>query len=111
MGYAVVYSLYVGAMSLLRGSAYYDRYQMSGWSIVATYCAVGLTGGIALGLLRPLARWALGVAFIGWVIGTLVLGGIAIAMKGLGRQQLIDGMILGALVGPITAVLLRRRLT
>jgi hypothetical protein len=110
MGYAVAFSLYVGALSLLRGSVQYDRYQMSAWSIVATYFAVGLAGGIALGLLRPLTRWALGVAFVGWVVGTLVYGGIAIVMKGFNRQQVIDGMVLGALVGPIAAVLLRRKL-
>lgn len=110
MGYALAFSLYVGALSLLRGSARYDRYQMSAWSIIATYFAVGLAGGVALGLMRPLTRSALGVACIGWVIGTLFYGGIAIAMKGFGRQQLVDGMVLGALAGPIAAVLLRRRL-
>jgi len=109
LAFAAAFSLYVGALSLLRGSAQYDRYQMSAWSIIATYFAVGLPGGAALGLLRPLTRSALGVAFVGWIVGTLVYAGIGIAMKGFDWQRLVDGMVLGALVGPVAAVLLRRQ--
>ena len=107
--YAVIYSLFVTAMAILRGSTEYPDQGLNTWIIIATYFALGLVGGVTIGLLRPLLRWGLGAAFVGFVIGTIIFLGIGVAQDGWSRGVLNKALILGALSGPLTAFLIRRQ--
>ena len=107
--YAVIYSAFVIGMAILRGSTEYPEHGLNTWIIIATYFALGLIGGVTIVLLRPLLQWGLGAAFVGFVIGTLIFIGIGVAQDGWSREALTDGVMLGAISGPLTAFLIRRQ--
>ena len=107
--YAVIYSVFVIGMAILRGSTQYPEHGLNTWTIVATYFALGFGGGVTIGLLRPLLRWGLGAALVGFVMGTILFIGIGVAQDGWSRTVLNEGLILGALSGPLSAFLIRRQ--
>lgn len=109
LAYAVMFSAFIVVMAVLRGSTTYPHLGVTTETVVAVYFVVGLAGGAMLGLLRPLLRYRLGVAFVGWIVATIVYTGAGISMDGWGLRQLAFGSALGALVGPLCAFIVRRQ--
>jgi hypothetical protein len=97
---ATCFSAWVLLLVLLRGSAWFDKYEMSAWQIIATYYGTGLVGGLVLGVCWPLTRTSWGAVALGSMIGALVYAGVGISMDGaLSWKALGEGLILGVPIG------------
>src|SRR5687768_5661681 len=71
---------YAALVALIGGSAALESYSFHLFEIVAIYFVAGIAGGIAAGLLRPMARSRGGATVMGALIGPLVYGAIAFGM-------------------------------
>ena len=76
--FATAFSLWVLAASLLRGSFDWPQYGTTTWGVVAAYYVAALIGGTAVGILRPLSNWRIGTFVLGWIVGSLVYGAVAV---------------------------------
>jgi hypothetical protein len=99
LAFAALFSLWVGLLALLSGSARFDKYEMSAAAIIRTYFAVALVAGIVLGVLRPITETALGRVFVGSIVGTAVYTGIGLSMYGPDKFTFVGGAILGIPMG------------
>jgi hypothetical protein len=97
---ATCFSAWVLLLVLLRGSPWFDKYQMSAWQIVAAYYAAGLLGGLVFGVLWPLSRTSWGAVVLGSLIGVIAYAAVGMIMHGaLSWQSVHDGMVLGVPIG------------
>src|SRR5687767_16029003 len=83
LGLAGLYCAYAVALFALRGNTPFEAHNVPLAGVLAAYVAGGVAGGTMYGLLHPFARFALGRAFSGAVIGTIVFCGIYIVTEGL----------------------------
>jgi hypothetical protein len=101
--FACFYSLYVCGLYLLEGSAPFTRLGTTLGVVIGTYFFGGISGGVAVGVLKPLARWRVGAILVGIVAAFFVFFGIAVASDGLpsrwGRDQWITLTVLPILFG------------
>jgi len=88
-------SLFVLVLAALRGSTEYPQYGMTTWSVIESYFVVGLPAGLLVGLLRPLLRWRVGGALVGYLAAAVIYCGIGIIMDGVSRTTLIVGALCG----------------
>jgi hypothetical protein len=95
---ATAFSAYVLVLSLLRGSLYWPKYEMTTGQIVAGYFGAAIVAGPVVGLLWPLTRWQSGAAVVGTLGGTIIYGAIGVAM-GHAREAWFIGLIPGVLIG------------
>jgi hypothetical protein len=79
---AAAYCAWVIAVYILRGSAPFDRLGITLRAALGTYVAVGIVGGLIVGLLRPLTKWRPGAYFVGLVAGTFGASGVMAALSG-----------------------------
>ena len=90
--FAIVCSLWVGLIVLLKGTGAFDRAGLSPVVCVAIYFLVGPLGGALIGLMLPLARSMIGYVFVGFV-GVLPLYG-AFALLLVPRKHWLAGVLL-----------------
>jgi len=109
---AALYCAYVTVLFAVRGNAPFEKQNVSLRAVLATYVVSGIGGGIAYGVLHPLARSLFGRAVLGILIATLVFFGITVATDGLpsqwGRALWQQPLILGGLFGLPIGLLWRR---
>lgn len=99
-GFAVMLSLWVLAVTVVRRPTYFEVYGLTTWQIIATYFAAAAVGGLVLGVLRPLAATRDGAVIIGAVIGTIFYSAVGIALDGsISSDSFIISAIPGILVG------------
>ena len=94
LAFACLYSLYVCVLYLLQGSAPFDRLGTNLWIVIGTYFFGGISAGVVVGLLQPLARWRLGAIVIGIIAAFFVFFGIVVAQDGLPSRWGSDNWIL-----------------
>jgi hypothetical protein len=82
LAFACLYSLYVGGLYFLQGPAPFQRLGTSIGVVIGTYFFGGISAGIVVGVLQPLARWRLGAIVIGIIAAFFVFYGIGIAANG-----------------------------
>jgi hypothetical protein len=109
---AALYCVYAAVLFVVRGDAPFEKHNVSLRAVLATYVTLGIGGGIAYGLLHPLARSLFGRAVLGVLIATLVFFGITVATDGLPshweRAVWQQPLILGGLFGLPIGLLWRR---
>jgi hypothetical protein len=107
LGLSALYCAYALVLFALRGNAPFEANDVPLAGVLATYVAGGLAGGTIYGLLHPFARFALGRALLGAVIGTIVFCGIYIVTDGLPHHWArrtwenvgLAGLMLGVPIG------------
>jgi hypothetical protein len=80
---AVGFSAIVVAQYLLFGSGVVKHYGLTLPTVLVTYLAMGIVGGLIAGVGRPLARTHLGAMVMGVIIAAVGYGFFAVAMYGL----------------------------
>ena len=103
IGMAVVSSLFVVVQSLVRGSFYYERYDISAWVMVGAYAVSGVVAGILIGVLRNMAARRSGAILLGAMIGILVYGSAGFVMLGLDWAVAGAALVAGPIVGGLVA--------
>jgi hypothetical protein len=98
---ATVFAGFVGAMALLRGSAWNPTYQVSTWDVIRGYYLAGLLAGVAFGVLRPLFWGRVGGVLLGICLGPVVYGAVATAVEGHPQFASPAAVLIGALVGGV----------
>jgi hypothetical protein len=73
LAFAVVLTVVLVLLHALRRSALFEAHNTTFGGVVAVYFGGGLTGGVVLGLLRPLTRWRSGAAMVG-VLAAMPVG-------------------------------------
>jgi predicted RND superfamily exporter protein len=100
---AVLFSLFVGVLALLRGSDWNTTYQVSTIAVIRGYFLAGVLGGALFGLLRPLARNRLGAATVGTLVGPIVYGAVMTVAEGQPQwtsgPTIVAGLLVGGAVG------------
>jgi len=99
--FAVLFSIWVLALSAFRGSSSFEAYEMTAAEIIRAYFAAALIGGLVLGWARPLTSHRLGATIVGAVVGTVIYTSVAISMSGVQPRAVEAGLVLGVLVGGI----------
>jgi hypothetical protein len=111
LAFAILCSLWVGLIVLVKGTGPFDRAGLSPLAVVGVYFLVGPLGGALIGFLLPLARSMIGSIFVGFV-GVLPLYG-SFALLLVPRRHWLAGLVLtcflGAMVGGITGYSAWRR--
>jgi hypothetical protein len=72
--------------------------------LLMTYWVLGPSGGLIVGLLSPLGRWALGWAFIGALVGALTW--TVFALQDTGRPPARADVVVGAILGVVGGLVL-----
>lgn len=67
MGFALLFSAYAVIQRIAFGPNVFDSYHMTFVSVVGVYLGGGLLSGTLVGLLRPIARYPLGAALVGFL--------------------------------------------
>ncbi|HYT89778.1 MAG TPA: hypothetical protein VEL76_13805 [Gemmataceae bacterium] len=100
---AVLFSLFVGLMALLRGSAYYTQYDTTTGEIIRSYFLAGLLAGSVFGFLRPLGQTRLGTTVLGMAVGPFVYGAVGATIHGwegfFAFETVLPGLLAGGTVG------------
>jgi hypothetical protein len=107
LGTATLFSLYVVVLALVRGTWEFEKFGVTGTTILATYYAAGAIGGIVVGLLRPTLHHWLGSMVVGILAGMFVYGGISRALDG--RIDFLMAAVIGLMVGGPAAILFWHR--
>jgi O-antigen/teichoic acid export membrane protein len=68
--FALFFSFVAVAMTLFTGGEIIERQRISLTASIAIYVFGGFSGGIVLGLLRPLTKYRIGAALVGIVVMT-----------------------------------------
>jgi len=102
LGMALLFSLLVGALALLRGSDWNPTYEVSTLDVIRGYFLAGLLGGAVFGLLRPLTQSRLGAALVGVIVGPIVYGAVAGVVDAQPEWGAATTIIPGVLVGGIS---------
>jgi hypothetical protein len=80
---------------------------VNGLQVIGIYVGGGIGGGIVVGLLRPLSRWALGAALLGLLAALPFAVGLAFLGSNFSRPDFDDvlpALITAAVLGPSTAL-------
>ena len=101
---ALIFSLLILGLAVLRGSTRYEQYGTTTWGIIESYFGAGVLGGSVYGLLRPLAAAGrLGATVVGVLVGPFVYGAVAVAMDGprafFSFEAIVPGVLVGGIVG------------
>lgn len=81
LGFATMLSVLVGILALLSGSAADGKHAgLDAGTIIGFYYVVGIAGGVAAGLMRPLTRFYVGRVAMAYVVLFIVYGGGTIAL-------------------------------
>jgi hypothetical protein len=109
---ASLFSLYVFALSIIRGSAPFDRHGISPAEVIQAYLVGGVVAGALIGLLRPLTRWGWGAALLGLIASIPIVGLIGLALHGPdpSSSEILAQAITAVLLGPSVAFMLWRQL-
>ncbi|HEX6964639.1 MAG TPA: hypothetical protein VF166_02495 [Gemmatimonadaceae bacterium] len=115
---ALLFSLYALGIFVFASVGARTNYFASNspWLVVVSYFAGGIGGGVIAGLLRPLARWALGTMVMGILAAFPVYGAVALIMPlideesaGMSLHELLLITVACALmIGPPAALSFRR---
>jgi hypothetical protein len=101
VGLAVLFSLLVGVLAMLRGSDWNPTYQVSTRSVAFGYGVAGVLGGLLVGLLRPIATGRFGGMLVGILTGAFVYSAIMIAVDGVSEFRPVPAILAGTLVGGV----------
>ena len=103
LAFACLYSLYVCGLYLLDGSAPFARLGTTLGIVIGTYFFGGISAGVVVGLLKPIARWRAGAIVVGIIAAFFVFFGILVASDGLpsrwGTDQWVTLIVLPTLFG------------
>jgi hypothetical protein len=83
LGFACLYSLYVVGLYLIQGPEPFRRLGTTLGVVIGTYFFGGISAGVVVGVLQPVARWLPGAIGIGIVGAFFVFFGILVAADGL----------------------------
>jgi hypothetical protein len=104
---ATLYSLYVLVVYAFHGNEPLASNGVSLLGIIGAYYAGGITGGIVVGLLLPLAQWRAGATVIGIAAAFFVFLGIGVAVDGVHNlakpSSYLDALVIATLVGGVAA--------
>lgn len=96
-------SLLAAALFTIRGTVLGEASRFSLPLVILAYIAMGGIGGLIVGLLRPVARWRLGAAAVGIVVGVIVyfIAGLTAigAREFLSPPGSVSALVLGTLIG------------
>lgn len=101
--FALLLSLYVAVLALVRGSLWIPEYEVSTLIVIKGYLVGGVLGGAVFGLLKPLARTTLTRTIMGMVVGIVVYGAMATAVEEHAAWTSAPAIIAGVLVGGLLA--------
>jgi hypothetical protein len=105
LAFACIYSLYVCGLYLLEGAEPFTRLGTTLGVVIGTYFFGGISAGVAVGALQPLARWRAGAILVGIIGAFFVFFGILVASDGFpsrwGRDQWITIAALPILFGTL----------
>ncbi len=105
---ALVYSAYVLVLVLLRGNGVLTDQGISLSQVLTVYGITGIFGGLAVGLLRPLGRYLVGAAVIGYIVAALLFfcfGLIDAPLSEWQRDDVTEVLVLAAILGPAGGVI------
>ena len=111
--FAGAFSVIAIVLFVLSGGSALDRSLTTLARVIGAYAVGGVASGAVFGLLRPLARWAVGAAVLGIIVAVPTYAGMRFAVNGFTRwtaQDTSDVLVLSSLVGGLAGVMLRHRL-
>ncbi len=97
--FATAVSIWACLVALLRRQFYFPQYHANLLQIVAAYYVAGLLCGLALGFLYPLLDRRWGAVALGFLLGFLSYGTIAVTMVGFHAPALWIALIAAVLIG------------
>jgi hypothetical protein len=109
LAFAALLSLFVAVLAVLRGSAYFDPYDLHLSQIAGLYVLAGILAGSVAGLFRPLIRSRVGGTFVGALVGPFVYGTISFAMGDRGGDLVFVALVAGLPVGALSGFWFSRR--
>jgi hypothetical protein len=111
--FAAALSLVATALFVVSNGAAIDRSFAMLTRVITAYVVGGVVSGAVFGLLRPLARWAIGAAVLGAIVVTPAYAGMRFAIHGFipwTVQDTSEVLVLSSLIGGLSGVMLRHRL-
>jgi hypothetical protein len=111
--FAAAFSVIASVVFILTGGSAFDRSVATLTRVIAAYVAGGIISGALFGILRPLARWAIGAAMLGIIVAVPAYAGMRFAINGFGLWTMEDTaavLVLSSLIGGASGVMLRHRL-
>jgi hypothetical protein len=111
--FSAAFSLIALVIFVLSGGAAFDRSSGILIRVIAAYVVGGIASGAVFGLLRPLARWAIGAAVLGVIVMAPAYAGMRFAVQGFAPWTMEDTstvLTLAGIVGSMSGIVLRHRL-
>ena len=96
---ATVCSGIAAAFAVLQHRTYFPQYGLGLGKIVAAYYIAGVLCGLLLGVAYPLIATRWGAVLVGFLLGTIAYGVVAVALVGLRPLALGAAVIPGVLIG------------
>jgi energy-converting hydrogenase Eha subunit B len=93
LAFACLYSLYVTGLYLIQGPEPFQRLGTNLGVVIGTYFFGGISAGVVVGVLQPIARWRLGAMGVGIIAAFFVFFGILVAADGLPSRWGSDNWI------------------
>lgn len=107
---AVIFILYSVLLLLVRGNAAFEANDVTFLGTVAVYLFGGVCTGLILGTLRPLGRFWLGAAILGYLCAIPVYVAVRVAVNGFenwSREDLRMLIELPLYLGPFSGLLFK----
>jgi len=96
---ATVLSLIAAVIAVGQGQIYFSKYGLTLWEIVGSYYLAGTLCGAAVAFLYPLASHRWGAVLLGFLLGAIFYGVVAIALVGLQLIALVIAFLPGLVIG------------
>lgn len=93
MGFAILFSICAVIQRITVGPTAFDQYHATIVGVLGIYFGGGLVSGVLVGLLRPLAKYALGAALVGFIAAFPVILAIDKLMRGGEAWSYIDTVV------------------
>lgn len=109
--FAGVLALWVTAVRIFGGRSAFEELGASYPVVVLTYLGSGVVGGIIVGLLLPITRWRVGVAFVGFLVGVATFSAVGLSITGFegwSSDDVLIAILGGLALGPVLAFQIRR---
>jgi hypothetical protein len=111
--FTVVFSVMAVVVFVISGGTVFDRSFSTLGLVIAAYLVGGIASGALFGLLRPLARWAVGAAILGVVAAMPAYAAMRFAVDGFTPWTADDTstvLVLSSIIGGLGGLVLRHRL-
>lgn len=104
------FAVYTASIYIASGPQLLEPYDSTIYELVAFYIGTGGVIGAGIGLLRPLTKWTLGAAAVGFVAAVGLAVAVIVLEEGLTPWTLADtrkALTLGLVWGPPGGVIIR----